>query len=72
MEQPQPERNADGIDMTLVRSMLSLTPDERLDVLTTYSRGIAALRGDDDSPSAHYLRLVIEENRRLAEAQSEP
>jgi hypothetical protein len=49
MEQPQPERNADGIDLTLVRWMLSLTPDERLDVLTTYSRGIAALRGDDDS-----------------------
>jgi hypothetical protein len=32
--------NADGVDVSLVRWMLSLTPDERLDVLQTFVDGV--------------------------------
>ena len=32
-----------AVDLTLVRWMVSLTPDERLDVLDSYQRSMAAL-----------------------------
>lgn len=31
--------NADGVDVSLIRWMLSLTPEERLDVLQTFVDG---------------------------------
>jgi hypothetical protein len=35
----------DGVDLTLIRWMLSLTPAERLDVLQQHVRSILRLRG---------------------------
>lgn len=47
MEQPLPERDADGVDLTLVEWMLSLTPDERLTVLENYMDDIASIRAEN-------------------------
>jgi hypothetical protein len=44
MEQPLPERSEDGIDLTLIRWMLSLTPAERLAVLQRFVRSVGELR----------------------------
>jgi hypothetical protein len=49
----------DGVDLTLIRWMLSLTPDERLDALQGFIDALWELKGDDaetrfslDPPSA--------------------
>jgi hypothetical protein len=49
MPQPEGERDLpkyseDGVDLTLIRWMLSLTPIERLKVLDQHNRAIARLR----------------------------
>ena len=36
----------DGVDLTLIRWMLSLTPAERLDVLQQHAHSILRLRGE--------------------------
>lgn len=36
-------QSADGVDVSLIRWMLSLTPDERLDVLQTFVDGVAGI-----------------------------
>lgn len=36
----------DGVDLTLIRWMLSLTPDERLDVLQANIKNITKLRNE--------------------------
>ena len=41
----QPERGADGVDLTLIRWMLSLTPAERLRAVQTSARSLMKLRG---------------------------
>lgn len=38
----------DGVDVTLIRWMLSLTPAERLQVLESNSRSLETLRGAAD------------------------
>jgi hypothetical protein len=41
---PAPSREPDdGVDVTLIRWMLSLTPDERLDVLQGFADSVAAM-----------------------------
>ena len=37
----------DGVDLTLIRWMLSLTPEERLEVLQANVRSILRLRGEE-------------------------
>ena len=54
MDAPLEERDADGVDLTLVRRMMSLTPDERLSVLDSYLRGIAKLLWTLWSPTVHF------------------
>jgi hypothetical protein len=39
----------DGVDVSLIRWMLSLTPSERLDVLQGFADSVAELRADEDS-----------------------
>jgi hypothetical protein len=39
-------RSEDGVDLTLIRWMLSLTPTERLQVLQQNVRSIMRLRGE--------------------------
>ena len=41
----EPTHSADGVDLTLIRWMLSLTPAERLDVLQNHVRSVLRLRG---------------------------
>lgn len=41
----QPTHSEDGVDLTLIRWMLSLTPAERLEVLQNNVRSILRLRG---------------------------
>lgn len=41
-----PTHSADGVDLTLIRWMLSLTPAERLEVLQETLWSIMRLRGD--------------------------
>ena len=41
---PQPEYSADGIDLTLIRWMLSLTPAERLEFAENQADDIQAIR----------------------------
>jgi hypothetical protein len=38
----------DGVDLTLIRWMLSLTPTERLQVLEDHVNDLLRLRGGDD------------------------
>lgn len=40
----RPIHSADGVDLTLIRWMLSLTPLERLEVLQQHLRAVARLR----------------------------
>jgi hypothetical protein len=42
----QPTHSEDGVDLTLIRWMLSLTPAERLEVLQNNVRSILRLRGE--------------------------
>ena len=46
MPSPQPTHSEDGVDLTLIRWMLSLTPAERLEVLQNNVRSILRLRGE--------------------------
>lgn len=43
----EPIYSDDGVDLTLIRWMLSMTPTERLQVLQDTMWSIARLRGDD-------------------------
>ena len=50
---PEPRRESedvsdDGVDLTLIRWMLSLTPGERLRVLDSNARSLEMLRGAAD------------------------
>lgn len=47
---PQPVYSPDGVDLTLIRWMLSLTPAERLQTLQQHVRSILRLR--DGKPDA--------------------
>jgi hypothetical protein len=38
----------DGVDVSLIRWMLSLSPGERLDVLQGFVDSVALMRGDKD------------------------
>ncbi len=42
----EPTHSEDGVDLTLIRWMLSLTPAERLEVLENNVRSIMRLRGE--------------------------
>jgi hypothetical protein len=41
---PQPDYSEDGVDLSLIRWMLSLTPAERLEVLQRHVKAIVAIR----------------------------
>jgi hypothetical protein len=41
---PEPEIAPDGVDVSLIRWMLSLTPLERLEALQDFHDGVLALR----------------------------
>lgn len=41
---PLPERDGNGVDLTLIRWMLSLTPAERLDVLQDFVNDVLEIR----------------------------
>ncbi len=43
----EPTHSEDGVDLTLIRWMLSLTPAERLQTLQQTVRSILKLRGDE-------------------------
>ena len=42
--QPQTDYSEDGVDLTLIRWMLSLTPEERLQFLQRHVNAILAIR----------------------------
>jgi hypothetical protein len=46
---PLPDESAEGVDRTLIRWMLSLTPDQRLAALQAFVDSVSALR--DARPS---------------------
>jgi hypothetical protein len=48
----EPLFNEDGVDLTLIRWMLSLSPDERLDVLQGFLNSVAEIRGAQDGAQA--------------------
>ncbi len=41
---PQPDYSPDGVDLSLIRWMLSLTPAERLEFAESYANEILAIR----------------------------
>jgi hypothetical protein len=43
----QPTHSEDGVDLTLIRWMLSMTPAERLETLQQHVRSILRLRSDE-------------------------
>ena len=45
---PLPDYSEDGVDLTLIRWMLSLSPAERLEVLQNTVASILRLRGDQN------------------------
>ena len=44
-----PAYSEEGVDLTLIRWMLLLTPAERLDVLQQHVRSVMRLRGEETS-----------------------
>ena len=40
----------DGVDLTLIRWMLDLSPSERLEVLQGFADSVGELRDGEDSP----------------------
>ena len=44
IENAEPAYSKDGVDLTLIRWMLSLTPAERLDVLQGFADSLAEIR----------------------------
>jgi hypothetical protein len=46
-ENHEPTHSPDGVDLTLIRWMLSLTPEERLAVAQASAQAILRLRGED-------------------------
>lgn len=46
-EDTQVTHSEDGVDLTLIRWMLSLTPEERLEALQQNLRSIMRLRGEE-------------------------
>jgi hypothetical protein len=54
VDRPKPDYDADGVDVGLIRWMLGLTPEERLDVLQGFVDSVGELRdgqGDSDLPA---------------------
>jgi hypothetical protein len=45
---PLPDYSPDGVDLTLIRWMLSLTPAERLQFVQNHVNGILAIRALND------------------------
>jgi hypothetical protein len=45
---PIPDYSPDGVDLTLIRWMLSLTPAERLEFVQNHVNGILAIRALND------------------------
>jgi hypothetical protein len=41
---PLPDESAEGVDRTLIRWMLSLTPDQRLAALQAFTDSVSAFR----------------------------
>lgn len=77
----RPSHSEDGVDLTLIRWMLSLTPVERLKVLQQHNLALAKLRDDNphlrfpghspDLPCAFlttctFIRTTAEKTRRLS------
>ena len=46
---PDPPYSKDGVDLSLIRWMLSFTPTERLQILQNTIRSIIKLRGDQSN-----------------------
>ena len=44
MDVPLPEVDEDGVDVSLIRWMLTLTPEERLETLENFVRGVLEIR----------------------------
>ena len=42
--EPEPDYSEDGVDLTLIRWMLSLTPTDRLEVLQSAVRSLTRLK----------------------------
>jgi hypothetical protein len=47
---PELARSEDGVDLTLIRWMLSLTPAQRLRALQSHLRSILRLRAENERP----------------------
>jgi len=45
-----PTHSEDGVDLTLIRWMLSLTPEERLEALQSHARAMSELRDAFQKP----------------------
>jgi hypothetical protein len=45
----EPTHSADGVDLTLIRWMLSLTPAERLGVLEGFVNSLQSVRGPSEA-----------------------
>jgi hypothetical protein len=39
-----PTHSEDGVDLTLIRWMLAMTPEQRLEALQQYARSVVAIR----------------------------
>ena len=51
----------DGVDLSLIRWMLSMTPTQRLQILQQNIRAIMRLRGDKDKAVIPILQRTLEE-----------
>lgn len=69
--EPEPDYSEDGVDLTLIRWMLSLTPTDRLEVLQSAVRSLARFarspRRGGSMP--RWTGISEEENRRWHEAE---
>ena len=51
----------DGVDLSLIRWMLSMTPTQRLQILQQHIQSIMRLRGDKDKAVIPILQRTLEE-----------
>ncbi len=45
-EPPAPEYDENGVDLTLIRWMMAMTPAERLETLQSFANAVLKARGD--------------------------
>ncbi len=70
--QTQPEYDDNGVDLTLIRWMLDMTPTERLAALQSFVDAVWKAGEADEQAALPTFRSVVDESRRRKQAANVP